>query len=74
MTRPPSYSIPLFLSHHPDESHPAMSLTFFLDGLCHSLGTVQIVVIFTGRTTTQNLSKDSDLKPGLMNNSFKSSG
>jgi hypothetical protein len=34
-----------------------MSLALFLESLCHSLGTVQIVEIFTLRTTTQNLSK-----------------
>jgi len=61
----PNPSIPFF--HHPDESHPAMSLAVFLDGLCQSVGTVQILVIFTGRTTTQNLSKNSTVKQARIN-------
>ncbi|KPX40636.1 hypothetical protein, partial [Pseudomonas ficuserectae] len=47
--------IPVFPGHHPDESHPAMSLTVVLDGLCLSVGTASILEIYPGRATPQTL-------------------
>jgi len=60
LTRPHFFRSPFDPFHHPDESHPAMSLAFIRESLCQSVDTVQILVLAAVAATGQSSQKDAE--------------
>ncbi|MEG0858986.1 MAG: hypothetical protein RSD81_06585 [Pseudomonas sp.] len=57
LTRPHFFRSPFVPFHHPDESHPAMSLAVILESLCQSVDTVEILAAAAFPATGQSSQK-----------------
>jgi hypothetical protein len=60
LTRPHFFRSPFVPFHHPDESHPAMSLAFILESLCQSVDTVEILASAVFPATGQSSQKAAE--------------
>ncbi|MHC2145323.1 hypothetical protein [Pseudomonas sp. 210_17 TE3656] len=61
LTRPHFFRSPFVPFHHPDESHPAMSLAFILESLCQSVDTVEILASAVFPSTGQSSQKAAEM-------------